>query len=385
MTSISEFMHELLQPGETIVLAGRRGHGKTATAVSICQHAMNGDYGHEGVHIITNVVFGLKTPSGMPVEAYPPGVYHEDTLAGTMKRIGDIIKKCGRRKALIIWLLDEAQNYMMADQNGSKENLALTKYLGNARKFGVCNFFLTPTINNLTPRVRCFPQGEGKSGYCSCQMMKDKSEGARVLGGRGGDPRDITFVRNDADASWAPVFIAPTSWIRDVYSSAAKVGDYGYDTVSTATFSIGENGNGIPFSFEKFIRATSGGLSHELPDKIDGFFRQWESEGEKSGDSESSRVRNGDFVYTREDMEYAQAKAMYRRRLRGAPWAEIAEEWEIPESTAKYRFKKYELLIQRECGLLKNQQQITQSGAVYIQPIKGGGGAAPPSPPGGEA
>ncbi|MCI2075195.1 MAG: DnaB-like helicase C-terminal domain-containing protein [Candidatus Methanomethylophilus sp.] len=364
-----EYMSGLLQPGETIVMAGRRGHGKTATAVSLCQHAMEGDYGERPILLITNVVFGRKTTGAAPVEDYPPGVYHEDTLSGTMRRIGRIAEEYGRGGATVIWLLDEAQNYMMADQNGAKENLALTKYLGNARKFGVCNFFLTPTVNNLTPRVRCFPTGESKSGYCSCQMIKDKAEASRVIGSRG-DPRSITFVRTSPDTPWVPVFIEPTPWIRDIYSSEAKPGDYGYDTVSTATFSVGENARGVPFSFEKFIKATSGGLSHQLAEKIEGFFADWEAEGE-----EGSAAPSGAYAYTKEDMDYQRAQAVFRRRAHGDPWSAIAEEWDMPKSTLQYQFEKWFPEKPRTAGR-------TGSGAGYIQPNGEGEAARPPSPEG---
>ena len=345
MNPAAEILHSIIQPGETIVMAGRRGHGKTATAVSLCEHAMRGDYGHEDVQIITNVVFGRRTSDGQPVEAYPPGVYHEDTLAGTMRRIGQILEVHGRRGATIIWLLDEAQNFMLADQNGSRENMALTKYLGNARKFGVCNFFLTPTINNLAPRVRCFPQGEAKSGFCSCQMVKDKAEASRLVGQRA-DPRSLTFMRTDPDASWTPIFIQPTPWIRDVYSPEVAVGAYGYDTISTATFAVGENAQGVPFSFERFIRATSGGLSHELPGKIAAHFAEWDMEGLPAEDDEkaqTSRTSQAPQVvgYTKEDLEFIQVRAIHNRRMMGDTWTSISAEWGEPKTSLEYRYRKY--------------------------------------------
>ena len=63
-----EFLFELLQPGETIVVAGRRGHGKTATVMSMAQHAVEGDYGHDKVEIITNIVFGRVRRGGQDQE-----------------------------------------------------------------------------------------------------------------------------------------------------------------------------------------------------------------------------------------------------------------------------------------------------------------------------
>ena len=330
--SSREFLHDLLQPGETIVFGGKRGGGKTATALSIAQHAVQGDYGHRHVEVVTNVLFGRVTGSGEPVEDYPEHVHHEDTLAGTMRRIGGIIGDYGSGNCLIIWLLDEAQNFMMADMNGTKENLALTKYLGNARKFDVCNMFLTPAINNLTPRVRCFPTGDQKSGYCSCQMQKDPVKASEII--RSVDPRSITFVRTDAGVQPVPLYIKPTSWIRGIYAKGLEPGSYGYDTKSTASFSIGQNDNGVPFSFERFIMATSGGLSHELPKKIDRFFEEWDAEGsddqEKLPGEDYGRIRIAD-----------QCRRVQRMRDRGMTWREIAAIEDEAMTTVQSRFYKF--------------------------------------------
>lgn len=376
MTSLKEFMHDLIAPGETILVAGRRGHGKTATTVSIAQHAMNGDYGHENVVLITNVVFGRVVGHGQPpAEDYPPGVYHEDTLAGTMRRAGEVIKEYGPGGCTIIWMLDEAQNYMMADQNNSKENMALVKYLGNARKFDMVNMFMTPTINNLAPRVRCFPEGEGKSGYCSAQLLKNKEMGAKVAS-YGMDPRSITFVRTKPDEDMVPIYIAPMPWIQSIYGSL-PVGSYGYDTKSMATFDIGQNESGVPFSFEEFLKITSKGLSHELPDKIDEYFSKWDSTG-KDGSSVEGTLPGEDWTTIRIS---EQCRRIGRYRASGMKWKDIAfYEGEI-ETTLKSRFQKYENAQRVPTFISTNidNDEDESHERVAIQPIKGEGeGASEP-------
>ena len=327
-----EFLFELLQPGETIVVAGRRGHGKTATVMSMAQHAVEGDYGHDEVEIITNIVFGRVRRGGKPVEDYPDHVHHEDTLAGTLRRAGEIIREYGSGGCTILWLLDEAQNYMMADENGKKENLALTKYLGNARKFDICNVFMTPTLNNLTPRVRCFPTGESKSGYCSAQMIKDKELARNVVGNRT-DPRSITFVKTGPDMEPVPIFIKPTSWMRGIYGGLRDC-EYGYDTKSMATFSVGENEYGVPFSLEEFLKITSKGLSHELPNKIDEYFDKWDAQGsdkEKELPGEDyGKIRIAD-----------QCRRIERARGMGLTWREIAAIEGEAMTTVQSRFYKF--------------------------------------------
>lgn len=375
-----EFLYDLLQPGETIVFGGKRGGGKTATALSIVQHAVQGDYEHRHVEVVTNVLFGRVTGKGNPVEEYPEHVHHEDTLAGTMRRIGGIIDDYGSGNCLIIWLLDEAQNFMMADLNGSKENLALTKYLGNARKFDVCNMFLTPAINNLTPRVRCFPTGDQKSGYCSCQMMKDPDRASEIT--RSVNPRSITFVKTDADAQPVPLYIKPTSWIRGIYAKGLEPGSYGYDTKSTASFSIGQNDSGIPFSFEKFIMATSGGLSHELPKKIEKFFDEWDAQGseeaEKLPGEDYGRIHIAD-----------QCKRVQRMRGKGLTWRDIASIEDEAATTIQSRFYKFvgeaPSSESDKAGIRTNDEKMNgHAGADIYNPKKGEGSEGLGSSAGGE-
>ncbi len=362
--TIADMFREIIRGGETVVVSGKRGAGKTAGAISVAQHAINGDWGHENVLVITNVLFGKVVGGGkQPIEAYPPGVYHEDTLAGTMRRVGSILEDYGSGNCTIIWLLDEAQNFMLADMNGSKENMALTKYLGNARKFDVCNMFLTPALNNLTPRVRCFPTGEAKSGYCSCQIIKDTREAKSIAGSRV-DPRNISFIRFDSGEEFQPIYVKPTPWIHDIYTPNAAIGDYGYDTKSTASFSIGENASGTEFSFEKFIKATSGGLSHQLPEKISAFFDQWDSETEDGSlpgeDPVKVRIRD-------------QCLRIERMRESGLKWGDIAFfEGEI-ETTLKSRYKKFIKLSSsksEDASISTNDETSACAHAVYIQPIK---------------
>ena len=374
-----EFLFELLQPGETIIVAGRRGHGKTATVMSMAQHAVEGDYGHKDVEIITNIVFGRVRRGGKPVEDYPDHVHHEDTLAGTLRRAGEIIREYGPGGCTILWLLDEAQNYMMADENGRKENLALTKYLGNARKFDICNVFMTPTLNNLTPRVRCFPTGESKSGYCSAQMIKDKELALKVVGGRT-DPRSITFVKTNSDMEPVPIFIKPTSWMRGIYGGLHE-GEYGYDTKSMATFSVGENEHGIPFSLEEFLKITSKGLSHELPDKIDEYFDKWDAQGSDTEDElpgeDYGKIRIAD-----------QCRRIERARNMGLTWREIASVEDEAMTTVQSRFYKFTGSYpssKRESARMSTNDVTDGSlvGADIYNPKRGEGSEGPGSSAGG--
>jgi len=329
--TISELMSYYVEPGRTIILSGERGHGKTATAISIAQRFLAGEWGHRHPYVITNVVFGyVPKDGGQPVEAYPPGVYHEDTLAGTMRKATEIVSQYKPGDCNILWMLDEAQNFMMSDQNGKKENLALLTYLGNARKLGICNMFMTPVLGNLVPRIRCFPDEEPKPGYCSLQMFKDKGAGKKFAD----DGRQITFVRDGPKMGYTPISIGITPWVKSIYSDV-QPGNYGYDTYSMATFYIGENEYGVPFDLDSFIRACSKGLASELPKKARQWFATWdafnpnEQEGELPGeDYNLLRIKD-------------QCLRIARMRDKGIKWDDIAMiEGEV-STTLQTRFRKF--------------------------------------------
>ncbi|MGN0138691.1 MAG: hypothetical protein ACI381_08815, partial [Candidatus Methanomethylophilaceae archaeon] len=152
-------------------------------------------------------------------------------------------------------------------------------------------------------------------------------------------------------------------------------GCYGYDTKSTASFSIGENENGVPFSFEKFIRATSGGLSHELPGKISDFFKKWDEEGAKDEDGEAlpgedlKRIRISD-----------QCKRIERMRSMGLKWKDVEIIEGEPMSTLRSRLKVYTAnnrSIESENDDCECDCEESSDASGYIQPYKGEGGTGP--------
>lgn len=388
MAAMDEFISRTIAGGQTLVIAGRRGEGKTHFAISLTQNAMSGMYNlDKPVVCITNVVFGQRIAgSSMPIEGYPPGVYHEDTLAGTLRRTGEILQEYGSGNVTIVWMLDEAQNFMLSDMNAAKENLALTKFLGNARKFGLCNMFLTPAINNLTPRIRCFPTGEDKSGYCSVQFAKDKERAERI---RPGDGKAITFYKESAAAPWTPLTIKSGSWTRGLYDGKLGVGDYSYDTLSTATFAIGENEHGVPFDLSSFIRATSSGLSHEVPKKISDWFAEWDASGGEDDlpgeDPLTLRIRETCDRMTRIEhiVVVKRAKLDESRRKNGVLQLKFTQEdyayiEGVSKSTIAGWTRRNETLsaISQSSDKNNDESEPTPPG-VYIQPnYARGGGAA---------
>lgn len=369
MSSYQDFMRRTLAPGQTIVIGGRRGEGKTHAAISLVQNAMEGKYGLDRpVVCITNVVFGYRTGKSNPVERYPDGVYHEDTLADTLRRTGHILSEYGPNNVTVLWVLDEAQNFMLSDVNASAENLALTRFLGNARKFALCNLFLTPALNNLTPRVRNFPTGDTKSGYCSCQMIKDKAAAARIRN----EGRGIIFYRESAGAEWAPMIIASGSWTKGLYGIDTP--GYSYDTLSTATFSIGENQQGKPFDLGAFIKATSSGLSHEVPARITEWFEKWDAAGLDDGlpgeDPVQIHIRTqAERIHRMRTLEFTDR----RGKCIDMTWPIIAAIEGEPKTTIEGRYKKWKGSSDVRTASNRTDDETEASAArVNIKPYKEG-------------
>jgi len=369
-------MQRRLAPGQTNIITGAKGSGKTFAAVSLAQHVLEGDDGYRtdgAAVVVTNLLFGRVRAGAMPDEAYPEGVRHADTLADTFRAVGEILKEYGQRDVTILWLLDEAQNFMMADNNMSGENQAMLMFLANTRKFQMCNLFMSPSIGNFVPRVRCFPSPlEPKPGMCNGQWYKDREKAAKYFGGRS-DWRDIVFYRQAPQTPYMPVLIHGTPWTRGLYGGRTKAGEYSYDTRSTAGFSLGENGNGVAFDIKSFIDATSKGLSWQLAQNIESFFSRWDDLG---GDVPADPNQ---ALY---DRLREQCAVIDRMRTGEQPvtWRQIGQWFAEPESTLRLRYLKYVELRERGAGVpdglrkndaasvLRSAQDDPLRAGVYIQP-----------------
>lgn len=358
MSDLKEFVRDKFIPGRMNIIYGPKGDGKSFAALSIAQNIMEGHYGHENVAMITNILMGRVTSGKYPVKGAPPGVFYEDTIAGSMKKVGEILDEYGRG-CMILWLLDEAQNFMMADQNAAKENQAMKMFLANTRKFGMCNFFMTPALGNLGPRIRNY-SFDKVSGYCNFQWMKSRTR-AEKIAPRGMDYRDIIFVRGDGKdvdpVNYKPVVISPGTWGRDLYSDKSlKPGDYAFDTLSTADLKMGQNAKGEEFNFYKFLEATSGDLSHKVPEKIADFFAKWDEEGTTDGNKQ---------VYI--SQEY-QMQIIHKMRQHNIPYQTICDIMGMPYSTL---YNRYRLWIKNQApSELSNCPQESPA-PVYINPIEG--------------
>lgn len=370
--AMNRLMADMIAAGQTVAVAGRRGAGKTFLTTSIMQRAVEGEYElSRPVVAITNIVFAKKE-DGVLVEEYPPGVRHADTMAETLRTACGILEEYGPGNVTIMWVLDEAQNYMLADQNAAAENLALVKFLGNARKFDMCNWFLTPAFNNLVPRIRCFPEDENKSGYCSYRIFKDRQAASDIAAGTNLDPRAITFYTNRPDMVPQPIIIKGTSWTKGI--DRIRSGEYSYDTKATAMFTVGENANGAQFDLASFIKATSSGLSTQVPRKAAEWFAAWDAKGgEKEEASAEEDGENSAYLALRE-----QCLRVSRMRQLGIKWADCAVIEDTTVNALRGRMSSFNNRIRRLDGCSCYSPE--DAPAQYIQPIREGLEGGNPAP-----
>lgn len=327
---IGLFLKDFFRPGVNWIVDGPRGSGKTYAVIALLHALANGEFPQCGkIEIITNIVFGTRV-NGKIVLGHPPGVHYINTMADALRTTGELLKKHGMGNVTIAFVLDEAQNFMIADLNAAAENQALIKFMGNTRKFGMCTMFLTPTRRNLAPKIRNFDDDESAPGYCGILMRKDTALAASIASrSRGRIPaRELTFLSMSSAMEDIPIRLGATAWTKPLTS--LEDGEYSYDTLSAADFSLGENGAGKTFDIKDFLRSVSKGISTAIPDAICDYFESWDGDVTEENDGTQETV----------DMNALQAHRVERGRILGMKWKEIAFYEGDNEKTIISRHKK---------------------------------------------
>ncbi len=347
------FLKDYFRPGVNWIIEGPRGSGKTYGAISLLHALANGEYPDVGkIEIITNIVFGTKKNSKI-VLGHPPGIHYINTMADALRTAGQLLKKYGMGNVTIAFVLDEAQNFMIADLNAAAENQALIKFMGNTRKFGMCTMFLTPTRRNLAPKIRNFDDDK-EPGYCGILMRKDRVMAASIASqSRGRLPaRELAFLSMSSAMEDIPILLGATPWTKPLDS--LKEGEWSYDTLSAADFSLGENCAGKTFDIKDFLRAVSKGISTAIPDAICDYFDKWDGDAEEEDDGTKEII----------DMNTLQAHRAERARILGMKWKDIAFVEGDLEQTIMARHRKV-------FYAKKIIQKASDAGA-YIKPNKEG-------------
>ena len=285
---INGFVPSVLKPGAVVVSCGARGGGKTHCAVSYCQALMEGRYGGvpEHVSLLTNVIFVRRRDDGGFDTASPPGVRTVTTMREVFPLAADLLEEHGRKGALTILLLDEAQNFLLGEMNGEGGlGRSMKVFCGILRKFNMMLWLITPAMRNLGPAFRNFIDADSDPANVTCTFEKDPAEARRFLARNGYDYdyRSVVFVSPGAHERTLPLPVPETSWTRD--PETLSPGEYAYDTFSSADFRLGDG-----FPFGDFVYAVSGRSSYEMVRAIRDFYASLE-EGEENAAGVSDEDR----------------------------------------------------------------------------------------------
>ena len=132
-----------------------------------------------------------------------------------------------------------------------------------------CPWFITPAMRNLTPAFRNFLDSDTDAGNVTCTFEKDTRRSQAYLDRHHikGDARDIVYVKHGAHEPEKMLVVPPSTWTRDPETIA--VGEYAYDTFSSADFRIGEG-----FPFYDFVYHVSGKSSYDMVPSIREFYEK---------------------------------------------------------------------------------------------------------------
>lgn len=314
-----KLMADLFKPGATHLTTGLKGGGKTHWAVACAESLVKGKWPSAGkVVLFTNVIFIRKTANGQRRE-YPEGVTHITTMRDLFPAVAECIRENGRNVTILL-LLDEAQNFLLGDLNFTHLTQAMKRFSGIIRKFNLCVWYLTPVERNLGPSFRNFIDDENDPGNVTCKWSKRQSLAeAYIRRNRMKiEPRQLISFQNGSTEPVRLMFVPCTEWTTPL--EELKVGQYCYDHMANADFTIGDG-----FDFDRFVNVTSDISSFELLDTIDSFYAEDVS---KEADAESA-------IYEE------QANVCCRLRGMGLTWDQISKAVALPESTVRWRVKHY--------------------------------------------
>lgn len=280
-----KLMSSLFRPGMNHVSDGLRGGGKTHHAMWMSNAVVQGIFDSiPRTTMLTNVIFLEKTAQGLR-EGYPPGVHHIQSMEQMFRKIGELLEK--DRQAQILCVLDEAQNFLLADQNQDDVNLAFVRFYGSTRKFGLILWMLTPSINNIVPRARNFHDHPEKPGYVNVRWRKDPQRAREYVREHGLDmePRQFITVQMGHDHEPELMTVGSSPWTTPL--DELRTGGFGYDHLACADFSMGSEA----FDFREFMRRCGGVPSMNLSSAILSYFDDMDCKAEEEGEEHQQALR----------------------------------------------------------------------------------------------
>ena len=330
----NRFMSDIFKPGTNHVTDGLRGGGKTFQAVGFSEAMVEGAFkGMPQTVMLTNIIFVKRVSFEGDAEQQfimetPPNVNHITSMEAMFRLQARLMREYGREGVMFLVVLDEAQNFLLADEYQKETSLAFVKWYGTTRKFNTCLWLLTPSINNLPPRARNFLDGD-PAGYVNARWRKNKHLAAqyiRVHGIEGVNPQELTQLKLGTDIPPVWVRITSTPWTRPL--EELDIGEYGYDHLANADFKVSIEKD-RPFDFDGFLERCSDMPSYKMATVMQEFF------------DEMDGVSGGDVAVPEIDDRMEKASMIHRMRAIGLKWGEIQDILRIPMSTCQLWYSKY--------------------------------------------
>ena len=333
-----KMMSDLFRPGTNHVTDGLRGGGKTFQAVAYSEAMVKGVYpSMQKVVLLTNIIFVKRVRLDGPFEEQfemetPPDVYHVTSMEAMFRVMTKLLRKHGRTDVMFLLVLDEAQNFLLADEYQQDTSINFIKLYGTTRKFNMCIWLLTPSINNLPPRARNFLDAD-PSGYVTCQWRKNKQAAVMFIREHhteGIDPRELTTMKMGQNAMPVWFRVTGTSWTRPL--EELGVGEYGYDHLANADFKVSISRDPErAFDFTEFMERCSDVPSYKIASVMQNFFDRMDGKAPPD---------DGDFEQKVDPKEEKTAEIRRMREL-GLTFDNIEYITGVAASTCRLWLKKY--------------------------------------------
>ncbi len=356
-------LKQLLRPGDSIVVVGDKGQGKTAKLLAFAHFFI-----HEmGGVVLSNLIFMEcvgKDAAGNPVfsedPVVPGGFRFVDNFADLFREIGNALSEDINRP--VAWLVDEAalgaaSAYVSVFTRVSQ---SLATFLTLQRKWNVLSFFVTIDDSLLRGVLRT-----DEKNFLRAKVDCSKNRLRQIATLRGRVGKDSDGWKRFAVISWSEQEVS--DWVVEFRlndcpwtkpEEQCEPGDIVFDTRGASSgFHLGEL-NGRPFNMDALMVQLGKKTRFGVPRAIREFFEQGQSEGSIVGKQpqESERGVSGNtaqpalaeelaveapngphrlmgFVY-REGKLYPTEQALRIRNLKSTMSArEIADQEGIGRST----------------------------------------------------
>jgi len=315
--NLKRFLHEICtEPGAVNFFDGHMGKGKTHAAIALAQTYI--ESGQTPAYLLTNVPFEKRISERERGLGYPDRVYKVRSMDDLFRAVTDIMTKHPDGDYRIIWVLDEAQNFMRAESHMTPLTNFLHSFFSNIRKLNMSVWLLTPLPDNLGPRMRTGPVTGDRDGYVTVTWEKDMEAITAFLDKNGVDRKNaIRFMVVKWKVSMQPfiMFVPSTSWTTPLTELA--VGESAYDTKALASFSMGS------VSIDDIMGVLSADTSREVAGALRAYYK-------KKDEAPKEEIEN--------DPDAKLMERVGRGRAAGMTWKQIAAYEDIKDSTIKSKF-----------------------------------------------